>query len=201
MVSARLEAWHVTAFEIALDLEVPRLLDPATLGFSGKAEPRICLVAAFASTSQLKRIVAAVDRAVPARLPPRLRIAPSIARRPTSASPPAVSIQPMLVLLRLQAKLIRAIEPGLVDDEAPISFGKASEVGEPAARFVRDFISTKALPVFEPPYAAATFETTNLRSLGITMYRLGQRGRPESILAHWASAQNRRDSIHLESGP
>ena len=135
MVTARLEEWHTTAFEIALDLEVPRLLDPATLPFSGKAEPRICLVAAFASTSQLKRIVAAVDRTVPARLPAALRITPSIARRPTSAMPAVISIQPMLVLLRLQAKLIRAIEPGLVDGDTPLSFGKAREVGEPAATF------------------------------------------------------------------
>ncbi len=201
MSTARPTTWHVTAFEIALDLEVPRLLDPATLAFSGKAEPRICLVAAFASTSQLKRIVAAVDRAVPARLPSGIRIAPPMVRGPVHATPGAISIQPMLVLLRLQATLIRAIEPGLVDGDTPLSFGKAREVGEPAASFIRDFIPSKALPVFEPPYAAAGFEATNLRAVGITMYRLGNRGAPESILAHWASAQNRRGSIPLESGP
>jgi hypothetical protein len=201
MGTAQLEAWHITAFEIALDLEVPRLLDPATLAFSGKAEPRICLVAAFASTSQLKRIVAAVDRAVPARLPSSLRIAPSIARWANSAAPASVSIQPMLALLRLQAKLIRAIEPGLVANGTPLSFGKARDVGDAASRFVRDFIPSKALPMFEPPYAAAAFAATKLRTVGMTMYRLGQQGAPESILAHWTSAQHRRGSIPLESGP
>jgi hypothetical protein len=193
--------WHVTAFEIALDLEVPRLLDPATLAFSGKAEPRICLVAAFASTTQLKRIVAAVDRAVPARLPSGIRIAPPMVRGPVHATPGAISIQPMLVLLRLQAKLVRAIEPGLADDERLLSFGQARDIGAAAARFVRDFIPTKALPRFEPSSAAASFTATNLRAAGITMYRLGHGGAPESILAHWVSAQSQRGSIPLESGP
>ncbi len=191
---------HITAFEIALDLEVPRLLDPALLAFSGKAEPRICLVAAFASTSQLKRIIAAVDRAVPARPPSGLRIAPSMARQPTTSTPAAISIQPMLLLMRLQAKLIRAIEPGLATDAMLLPFA-VRDVGEAAARFVGNFIPSEAVPVFEPPYATAGFEATNVRALGITMYRLGHRGAPESILAHWASAQNRRGCIPLESGP
>jgi hypothetical protein len=201
MRTPRLEEWHITAFEIALDLEVPRLCDAARLAFSGKAEPRICLVAAFAATSQLKRIVAAVDRAVPARLPSGLRIVPSMARVPTGATPAATSIQPMLALLRLQAKLIRAIEPGLAGDDRLLSFGQVRDIGEAAARFVRDFIPSKALPRYEPSSGASEFEATNLLVVGITMYRLGHQGAPESILAHWAHARNRRGSIPLESGP
>lgn len=201
MSTRRLENWHVTAFEIALDLEVPRLLDPATLAFSGKAEPRICLVAAFASTPQLKRIVAAVDRAVPARLPSGLRVAAAITRAANGTTPAAISLQPMSALLRLQAKLIRAIEPGLADDGKLLSFGQARDVGETAARFVREFIPARALPAFEPPSAAPGFASTNLRAVGITMYRLGHRGAPESILAHWASLERRRGSNPLESGP
>jgi hypothetical protein len=193
MSAPRLDGWHVTAFEIALDLELPRLLDPATLAFSGKAEPRICLVAAFAWTSQLKRVVAAVDRALPARLPSGLRIAPSLARGTTHANGVSISIQPMLALMRLQAALVRAIEPGLAHDGTPLSFGQARDVRE-AERFVREFIPSKALPAFEPAYAATGFDATNLRAVGITIYRLGYRGTPESILAHWASARNRRIS-------
>jgi hypothetical protein len=198
---ARLEEWHITAIEIALDLEVPRLLDPASFAFSGKAEPRICLVAAFASTSQLKRIVAAIDRAVPPRAPSGLRIAPSMARWANNATPGAISVQPMNALLRLQAKLIRAIEPGLASGGTLFSLRVVRELGEAAARFVRDFIPSKALPLFEPQHAAAAFEVTDLRALGTTMYRLGYRGAPESILAHWAFAQHRRSAIPVESGP
>ena len=73
MSVTHLQKWDVTAIEIALDLEMPHFVDPTRFAFSGPAEPRICLVAGFALTSQLKRIVAAVNRALPARPPSRLQ--------------------------------------------------------------------------------------------------------------------------------
>jgi len=178
MTVTHLQKWDVTAIEIALDLEMPHFVDPTRFVFSGPAEPRICLVAGFALTSQLKRIVAALDRAVPARLPSRLRMAPAAAR---SAVPPTTvpfSVQPMLALLRLQSKLIRAIEPGLAHDGVSLRMKRAMEDGP--ARFVGDFISRKALPSFEPPYGAADFGITELTAIGITIYRLDQRGGPTS---------------------
>ena len=196
---AHLRKWDVTAIEIALDLEMLRFSEPARLVFSGPAEPRICLVAAFASTSQLKRIVAAVDRVMPARLPPGLLVAPPLARSERSAPSGPITIQPMPALLRLQSRLIRAIEPGLTDSRTPISFANVRDLSEAAARFIRDFIPCKTLPSFEPAHAAGA--AIDLSVIGITIYRLGTRGAPESILAHWAYARGSRSSLHLESGP
>ena len=195
---AHLPSWDVTAIEIALDLEIS---DPSRTVFSGPAEPRICLVAALAWTLQIKRIIAAVDRALPARLPPGLRIARSTARRGFSAAPDAISVQPMPMLLRLQQKFVRAIKPGLANSEAAISFGKERHVDEASARFIRDFIPNEALPVFEPSHSGPGFEATDLRGLGITIYRLGDDGAPQSILSHWAYAPDSRGSRHLASGP
>ena len=192
-----LQKWDVTAIELALDLELPRFVDSSRCVFSGPAEPRICLVAGFALTSHLKRVIAAVDRAVPVRPPSRLRLSPATTRSATRFSI-AISIQPMLALLRLQSKLIRAIEPGLVQDAVSHSAGRRME--EAAARFVGDFISEKTLPTFEPPCSLADFDARDLKVVGLTVYRLGDRGAPESILAHWVYPLDPR-SVHFRGGP
>jgi hypothetical protein len=177
-----LKQWHVTALEVALDLEMPRFVDPSRFAFSGPAEPRICLVASFVLTSQLKHVLAAIDRVIPARPISGLRIRPAAARSPTAPAAP-IAIQPMSALLRLQSKLIHAIEPGLANDGAS---GRAQRsMDDAAAQFIGDFISHKALPTFEPPRAPADFEETALRVIGLTIYRLGDHGTPESILSHW----------------
>ena len=191
--------WDVTAIEIALDLEIPRFVDPSRFIFSGPAEPRICLVAAFALTSQLERIVAAVNRAMPPRLTSALRISPGAARSPTTPAAAGVSIQPMHALLRLQSKLIRAIEPGLADGAVPLRMGHAMDSF--AARFIGDFIPRKTLPTFEPPCALnADAGATELRVIGLTIYRLGDCGIPESILAHRPYPDD-RGSVRLLGGP
>ena len=198
MSVTHLPKWDVTAIEIALDLEKPRSFDQSRFVFSGRGEPRICLVAGFALTSQLKRIVAAVDRVAPARAPSRLRIAPAVARSAVPSFAATVSVQPMLALLRLQSKLIRAIEPGLAHEGVSLRTRPAMDDG--AARFIGDFISQKTLPTFEPPCGVAGFDVTELTAVGITIYRLGQRGTPSSILCHWAFRPD-SDSIHLRGGP
>ncbi len=191
-----LQTRDVTAIEIALDLEMPRLLDPPQFFFSGPSEPRICLVTGFALTSHLKRIVAAVGRAVPARMPSGFQISSARSRSPT---PPAtvVTIQPMLALLRLQSKLIRAIEPGLANEL--VSFRTRRDMEETAAQFIGNFISSKALPTFEPPCASSDLNSIQLNAIGFTIYRLGLAGAPESILAHWAYSQDGRSIHALES--
>lgn len=198
MSVTHLPKWDVTAIEIALDLEAPRSLDPLRFAFSGRAEPRICLVAAFALTLQLKRIVAAVDRVVPARLPSRLQIAPAATRSAVAAVGATISLQPMFALLRLQSKLIRAIEPGLAHEGVSYRMKRAMENGP--ARFIGDFITRETLPTFEPPCAVAGFEVTELKAVGITIYRLGHRGAPASIVCRWAYPPD-SGSIHLRGGP
>jgi hypothetical protein len=191
----------LTAIEIALDVEASLLSDAAHAPFSGPYEPRVCLVAAFALSSQLKRIVAAIHRAVPAHPPPGLRMAPPAARSPSSAAPRALSVEPMLLLLRLQSRLIRAIEPGLAHDENGIPIGSMHDMGEAAERYIRDFIPSKTVPVLEPQSASLGTTAIELRPIGITIYHLGHRGAPESILAHWAYARDSRGTLHLQSGP
>jgi hypothetical protein len=176
--------WDVTAIEIALDLATPRTSDSSTLAFNGPAEPRICLVAAFALTSHLKRIVAAVDRAMPARAPSGLRIVHPMARRADGAAPTTVSIQPTPALLRLQSRLVRAIEPGLAHSEDSVAVRGTGDMDEAAVRFIREFIPCRSLPALEPPFGPA--DDAQFRAVGITIYCLGRRGTPESILAHWA---------------
>ena len=183
MTVTRLPKWDITGIEIALDLEARRLDDPSRFIFSGPAEPRICLVAGFALTSQLERIVAAADRAAPARLPSGLRIAPTRARSAGPDPSPTISIQPMLPLMRLQSRLIQAIEPGLAHDVA-LHTSRGTEVT--SVRFVAEFISRKALPTFEPARAIADFDAVGVTATGLTIYRLGDEGVPKSILAHWA---------------
>ena len=197
MSVAHLQKWDVTAIEIALDLETQRVSDLSRSVFSGPAQPRICLVACFVLSPQLKRIVAAIDRAVPARLPSGLRIAPATARSTPSVAA-AVSLQPMLALLRLQSKLVRAIEPGLANDV--ISLRMTHNMDEATTRFVGDFISSKTLPTFEPPLTAADFDAIDLTALGITIYHLGRAGAPQSILAHWPYPRS-ADGLHLRGGP
>lgn len=193
---ARLRRWDVTAIEIALDLEIPPLSESTRLGFSGPAEPRICLVAAFALTPQLRRIVTAVDRALPPRLPPTLHVAPPKARAPANSSPGSVSIRPMVSLIRIQSKLIRAIEPGLARVDA-----READANDAIAQYVCDFIPSNALPALEPSPAVATFAPIDLAVCGLTIYRLEPNGRPQSILGHWTYAPRARASIPLRSGP
>jgi hypothetical protein len=206
MSVTHLPEWDATAIEIALDLERLRFADSPAASFSGPAEPRICLITCFALSSQLKRIVAAVDRVTPRRFP-GLRVAPAPTRGDgpraggaVAIRPGAVAIAPMLSLLRLQYRVIRAIQPGLADQRAAIASARNS-FGEAAAQFIGDFITNNSLPTFEPSAAADEFVPTRFRVTGITIYRLGGRGVPRSILGHWAYAQNAGGSVHLRSGP
>jgi hypothetical protein len=196
MSVTHLSKWDVTAIEIALDVEIPRLSDPSRFVFSGPAEPRICLVAGFALTSQLKRIISAVDRAGPERLPSGLRVARSTTRSSEAPAPAIVAVQPMPVLLRLQSKLVRAIEPGLAQAE---SIATNSDLDEAGANFVRNFIPGKVLPTFEPAREPGDFDFLEIKAVGLTIYRLGHSGEPESILAHWTYPDAHR-SHHLRGG-
>lgn len=199
---AHLPQWDITAIEITLDLETPRASASSGFLFSGAGEPRICLVATFALTSQLLHIAAAVDRVVPARLPATLRAAPANLRTGRAWAPNPVAIQPMVSLLRLQRRLIRAIDPGLAEHvmrEKTAFAPPGMDVS--VAEYIRTFIPAKTLPVFEPAYALGDFTSVRLRAVGLTIYRLGNTGAPESILKHWAYAPAGRGSVPLRSGP
>ena len=198
MSVTHLPMWEITPIEIALDVEPPRIQDASGAVFSGTGESRVCLVAAFALSSQLKRVVAAVERVIPLHLPRGLQVAPPPARGVTGPQTGAAAIGPMLPLLRLQQRLIRAIEPGLA---ARTVTEDRDEMSEQAARFIRDFIPSKALPVYEPALSLSDFEPTRLKPVGITLYHLGHQGKPQSIVARWAYAQNARGSVHLKGGP
>jgi hypothetical protein len=195
----QLPVWDATAIEIALDLAVPRYAQRPGLDFSGPGEPRLCLVAGFALRSQLKRIVAAVDRTIPARLPSPFRISPAPPR--SSGSPSGVSVQPVLPLLRLQSRLIRSIQPGLTIDNVQIAVGGNRNMDEATLRFIRDFISSKALPSFEPLNVVAAVDTLRLRVVGITIYQLGRRGVPQAIVEQWKYKADGGSSVHLVRGP
>ncbi len=93
----------------------------------------------------------------------------------------------MLALLRLQSKLIQAIEPGLAQDVAPF---RVAGMEETTVRFIADFVSRRTLPTFEPQYAGADSQATGVVPIGLTIYRLERTGAPESILAHWAYPQD-----------
>lgn len=56
-------------------------------------------------------------------------------------------------------------------------------------RFIADFISRGTLPSLEPACTAADFDAMDVTAIGVTIYRLGDKGAPESILAHWAYPQ------------
>jgi hypothetical protein len=200
MSVTHLQKWDVTAIEIALDLETPRFTDTSRLPISGPAEPRICLVAGFALNSHLKRIAAAVDRSVPPRPPAGLRITPLVTRSALAPTAAPVTVQPMLALLRLQSKLLRAIEPGLAHDIGLTSIRTRRDMDEAAARFTNGFILRKALPTFEPPFPIADFEAVELRAVGLTIYRLGRAAAPASIIAHWAYPPD-SGSVHSRGGP
>jgi hypothetical protein len=191
MTVTYLQRWDLTAIEIALDLETPPFLDGLSLRFSSQHEPRICLVAGFALSAQLERIVGAIERARPARLPSRLRAALSQSRGEHRCGEHPVAVQPMLPLMRLQSRLIRAIAPGLVYDEVQISLAGPREFDEVARTFIRDFISSETIPTFEPAYAVAGFPATQLWASGITIYQLGPEGTPQSIVRRWAYPQKR----------
>lgn len=199
MKITQLPVWDATAIEIALDLAVPRYAHGPGFDFSGPGEPRVCLVAGFALSSQLTRIVSAVDRTIPARMPSPLRISRAPAR--SLGAPSGVSIQPVLPLLRLQSRLIRSIEPGLTNDNVQISVGGNGDMDEATLRFIRDFIASKTLPSFEPINAAAASDTLRLHVVGITIYQLGRRGAPRSVVEHWAYKANAGTSVHLVRGP
>jgi hypothetical protein len=192
---AHLPQWDITAIEIALDLEAPRI-SALGLSFSGYAEPRICLVAAFALTPQLKRIVAAVDRALPARLPPTLRIVPSPMRAAVSSAAITISILPLPALIRIQSRLIRAIQPGLADPDA-----RADDMDEAISHYIREFIPSNTLPALEPSQLRGEFTPAKMNPLSVTMYHLNRAGKPQSILGHWPYARGARRSIPLRGGP
>jgi hypothetical protein len=195
----QLPVWDATAIEIALDLAVPRYAHGPGLDFSGPAEPRVCLVAGFALSSQLQRIVKAVDRTIPARLSSPLRISRAPVRTP--GVPSGVSIQPVLPLLRLQSRLIRSIAPGLTNDNVQISVGGNGDMDEATLRFIRDFIPSKMLPSFEPLTGTAASDVLRLHIVGITIYQLGRRGAPQSIVEHWSYKVKAGSSVHLVRGP
>lgn len=185
----------MTPVEVALDLEAP-FSESSFLGFTGPAEPRLCLVAAFALTSQLKRIVTAVDRVLPTRLPPIIRIAPPQMRAAPAYAAGTVSVRPMAALIRIQSRFTRAIEPGLANFEA-----HSNDMDEAASRYIREFIHTNAVPALEPCCLSYEFTSIDLKPLGITIYRLDRTGKPQSILGHWPYATNKTRSIPLRSGP
>ncbi|HEY1655250.1 MAG TPA: hypothetical protein VGF86_09070 [Candidatus Tumulicola sp.] len=205
MSVTHLPPWESTAIEIALDLERIQLANPSGSEFSGPAEPRICVVACFALSSQLKRIVTAVDRVVPSRLPDlriaraATRVAVSQGSKAVAARAETVAITPMLPLLRLQLRLIRAILPGLADRGAEFA-AHESDPDASNARFIAGFIAMRSLPAFEPSAVGAEFSPVNLGVTGLTIYRLGKRGVPQSILGHWSYVRNARSSVHLRSG-
>jgi hypothetical protein len=200
MSATQYSRWDVTPIEIALDLAADPVGDPSQSSASGPAEPRVRLVSGFALTSHLKRIVSAVERTIPPRLPSRLRMTPAKSLSSPSATA-AVTISPTVALLRFQSKLIRAIEPGLAHDGVPVSLRKLRGMDESTARFIGDFISRKALPSFEPSSRAADFCSIPLTTNGITIYELGRHGSPQWILAHWTCSRSGDRSVHLQSGP
>jgi hypothetical protein len=189
------------AIEIALDLAPPRFAGGSPFDSSGLTEPRICLVAALALTSQMQHIVTAVDRAIPNRLPSGLRLSPSTPRPANRAERSIARIQPMPALIRLQMKLIRAIEPGLAHPLTAASTGKLADIDDATVRFVGGFIECKALPTFEPAVTSSEFKATPLKAIGISMYLLGRRGVPQSTLYRWPFAEKARSSLHLRSTP
>jgi hypothetical protein len=196
-----LPPWDTTAIEIALDVKPPRFAEWSSFTFSGVAEPRVCLVAGFALTSHLKHIVSAVDRALPKRLPSTLRIAPVRTRSPDRSARCAISVQPMLPLLRLQSKVIRAIEPGLTNDDVQNAFRNLHYMDEVTAHYIRDFVSSKIMPTFEPSGTTSDFDSIQLRASGVTMYQLDGHGLPQSIIAHWTTGRTRSAASTCEVDP
>lgn len=193
---AHLRGWDLTPIEIALDLEAPSFDDRSSFGFAGPAEPRIRLVTAFALTTHLKHIVAAVDRALPPCLPPSLRIAASQTRTALGSTIGPLSIRPMTPLVRAQSRLVRAIKPGLADPRA-----YPHDMGEAQSHYIREFIPSKALPALELSLVHLEFTSTRLTPAGITMYRLDRTAKPRSILAHWVCPHDARRSLHVQSWP
>lgn len=200
MTITQLPVWEATAIEIALDLAPPRYGNASGISFSGPGEPRVCLLAGFALSSQLEHVVGAVDRTIPTRFPSPLRIARAPARS-SGHSAAGVWIQPVLPLLRLQSRLIRSIEPGLTHDNVRIAVGGNRDMDETTLRFVRDFIASKTPPSFEPLDAAAPADTLRLRVAGVTIYQLGRHGTPQSIVEHWPYKRETGTSVHLVRGP
>lgn len=198
MTITQLPVWDTIAIEVALDLTPPRYA-PGIV-FSGPGEPRVCLLAGFALSSQLQRVVAAVDRTIPARLPSPLRITTAPPRFSGRAAS-GVSIQPVLPLLRLQSRLTRSVEPGLTHDNVRIAVGGNREMDETTIRFIRDFIASKTPPSFEPLDVAAAADALRLRVAGVTIYQLGSRGAPQSIVEHWSYRRETGTSVHLVRGP
>jgi hypothetical protein len=199
MSVTHLRKWDATPIEIALDVEIPPLSDPSRVAFSGPAEPRICLVAGFALTSQLKHVISAVDRTVPERPPSGLRITPWTSRSAKILG--TIAVAPMPVLLRLQSKLVRSIEPGLARRQSVVALTANRDLDEAGVNFVLNFIPDKVLPTFEPQEAMSDFDFLEIEAVGLTVYRLGPRGAPESILAHWSYPHDRNRSHPLRGRP
>ena len=200
MSTSRAQPSDVTPIEIAVDLEAQQLTDAARTMFSGPAEPRVCLVLGFVLTSQLRHVIGAIDRAVPQRLPPRLRVAPATTRSSHRPEGGGVMIQPMHDLLRLQSKLIHAIEPGLAQSTA-VAISGALEKDESAARFIHEFIPANMLPTFEPASIGSDFAPIDLDAIGLTIYELGAQGLPQGILCHWSYVPSAHNRLHLRRGP
>jgi hypothetical protein len=165
----------LTPIEIALNLRTKH-----------SSEVRIRLVAAFALTSLLKDVIAAIHRAVPARLPRELRIVRA----------PGRCVEPRLPLERMQSRFVRAIAHGLTYDENAILFGSIQDIGEEAERSIRDFIPRKTPPSLEPANVVL-HDDAPLFAVAITTYRLGLRGAPESVLARWTYVPDSRGTIRL----
>ena len=198
MSVTRLPAWNVTAFEIALDLQSDGFIGADT-GRFGAASPRICLLAGFALTPQLKRVIAAVDRTIPARLPREIRVVPAKTRGGPAATGAAFSIQPLLALIRLQLRFARAIEPGLAEGAA--SNCRSREDRRTYVAIRTRFHTFKNASDFRAEQRAGRLRLGAIKIFGITVYRLGSRAEPQSILGHWTYVKSTRSSVHLPSGP
>ena len=175
----------VTAIEIALEMDGPQFGGTLTSQFSGFAEPRISLVVCFARTALVGHIGSAVSRVVSDRPAPGLIISPC--QPDAKGEPPyALCVSPMIGLVRLQSKIIRAIAPGIVDSETIEAADVADDIDELAAAYIREFLPIGGLPVLVPASANEHFMPTPIIASGVAMYRLGQHATPQSRLAHWS---------------
>jgi hypothetical protein len=177
----------VTAIEIALELKGPQLGEILTSQFTGFAEPRISLVVCFALTPLLGHIGTAVARFVSDRLAPGLIISPC--KPEANSEPPyAICVSPMIGLVRLQSKIVRAIAPGIVDAETIEPAEISRDVDELAAAYIREFLPIGGLPVLVPATSNEHFMPTPIIASGVSMYRLGQHATPQSRIATWSYA-------------
>lgn len=109
-------------------------------------------------------------------------------------------VQPIAALLRLQSKLIHAIEPGLAQ-QGDVAISGALEDDANTIRFIHEFIPGKMLPAFEPSRLGNDFTSIDLDAIGLTIYELGAQGAPHAILSHWSYVPNAHNRLHLRRGP